>query len=265
MIVRLNTVEKPIDDTTSGTAEIIKLRTNRRVLPSDPVQNITSHKADPITSEDDIDRMIDVCICRNKIRDAVLLSFGCNLGLRISDIVALRYKDIFDDQWRVRDMIVIKEQKTGNIRKLFPNQSVVLAAKIMLHAQKQAGKSVNQDDYIFTSESPHKAYVDGHVKCIAPSTAFRMIKSASMEAGVLGNISTHSMRKSFGHFVTEKMPDKMAKTGSSVMLVQRIFNHSTPAITMRYIGLSDRDEIEAYASLNLGLNPLKKYAEKVGV
>lgn len=265
MLVKLNTVTKETDAPERYTAEIIKLPRCRQVLPSDPVQCIISHKSDPITSESDIDKMVKVCLNKNKVRDAALFVFGCNLGLRISDIVSLRYKDIFDEAWHVREFIVIKEQKTGNVRKLFPNKAVNLAARLILKDRSKNTASVSGDDYIFVSESPHKAYVGDHVKCIAPSTAFRMMKSVSKEAGVLGNIATHSMRKSFGHFVTEKMPNRMSKTGDSVLLVQRIFHHSTPATTMRYIGLSERDDAEAYASLNLGLSPLEEYSMKVGV
>lgn len=54
----------------------------------------------------------------------------------------------------------------------------------------------------------------------------------------IGNISSHTFRKTFGRYVY----DKMNRTEEAIILLQRIFRHSSPQTTMIYIGLRD-DEV----------------------
>ncbi|HNZ54779.1 MAG TPA: tyrosine-type recombinase/integrase, partial [bacterium] len=51
-------------------------------------------------------------------------------------------------------------------------------------------------------------------------------------AGELGieEIGTHTLRKTFGYHFYQKTKD--------VALLQNIFNHSAPSVTLRYIGIN---------------------------
>lgn len=244
---------------------IVQFRRNRKRMPNDPVVEVTSRTADAITNEDDIDRMVAMSLESGHVRDAALFVLGCNLGLRVSDIVTLRYKDLFGEDGSVRGSTTIVEQKTGNVRNLYLNQAAKIAALTMMDQRAHIDRPFSYNEYIFVSESNRKAYVGGYVKNLSRESAWRGIKAMSKRAGVSGNIATHTMRKSFGNFVAEKMPDRMRKTGDSVLLAQRIFHHSDVATTMRYIGFTNRDEIAAYHTLNLGFAPLKKYCEERGI
>ena len=251
-------VSAPIDN-------IVKFRRNRKRMPGDPVAEVTSRTADAITREDDIDRMVAMSLESGHVRDTALFVIGCNLGLRVSDVVTLRYKDLFSENGFVPESTIIIEQKTGNARTLYLNKAVKLAALIMLDQRLNKKRPFSYNEYMFVSESNRKAYVGGYVKNLSRESAWRGIKAMSKRACVSGHIATHTMRKSFGNFVAEKMPDRMRKTGDSVLLTQRIFHHSDVATTMRYIGFTDRDEIEAYHALNLGLMPLKEYCVEKGI
>ena len=60
--------------------------------------------------------------------------------------------------------------------------------------------------------------------------AYRIITEACLKAGITCKIGTHTLRKTFGyHFYQEK---------KDIALLQTIFNHSTPSVTMRYIGIN---------------------------
>ena len=60
--------------------------------------------------------------------------------------------------------------------------------------------------------------------------AYRIICNACNNAGINLNIGTHTLRKTFGyHFYQEK---------KDIVILQKIFNHSTPDITLRYIGIN---------------------------
>ncbi len=245
---------------------IVQFRRNRKRMPNDPVAEVTSRTADAITNEDDIDRMVATSLENGHVRDAALFVLGCNLGLRVSDIVTLRYKDLFVEDGSVRKSTTIVEQKTGNMRNLYLNQAAQLAALIMMERRVRIDQPFSYNEYIFVSESNRKAYVKGgYVKNLSRESAWRGIKAMSERAGISGNIATHTMRKSFGNFVAEKMPDRMRKTGDSVLLAQRIFHHSDVATTMRYIGFTNRDEMAAYHALNLGLAPLIEYCNERGI
>lgn len=67
------------------------------------------------------------------------------------------------------------------------------------------------------------------------SQVYRFLNDACKKLGILANVGTHTMRKSFGYHFYKKYND--------VALLQKILNHSSPAITLRYIGV-DQDEID---------------------
>ena len=65
--------------------------------------------------------------------------------------------------------------------------------------------------------------------------AYYIVRSACKEAGLQEKVGTHTMRKTFGYHHYRKFKD--------VAILQKIFNHSSPEITLRYIGI-EQDEIE---------------------
>ena len=67
------------------------------------------------------------------------------------------------------------------------------------------------------------------------SQVYRMLNEACKAVGIDVNIGTHSMRKSFGYHHYNQFKD--------VAMLQMIFNHSSPQITLRYIGIN-QDEID---------------------
>lgn len=64
--------------------------------------------------------------------------------------------------------------------------------------------------------------------------AYRILNTAAEKVG-LDEIGTHTLRKTFGYHYYQKTKD--------VVMLQTIFNHSAPSITLRYIGIQ-QDEID---------------------
>lgn len=62
-----------------------------------------------------------------------------------------------------------------------------------------------------------------------------MLRDACKAVGLEEKIGTHSMRKTFGYHHYKKY--------KNIALLQKIFNHSSPQITLRYIGV-EQDEID---------------------
>ena len=62
-------------------------------------------------------------------------------------------------------------------------------------------------------------------------------------ARVEGLVGTHTLRKTFGYWAY--------KQGIDITLLMRIFNHSAPSITLRYIGITQEEINNVYVNLNL--------------
>lgn len=150
-------------------------------------------------------------------RDVFMFTLGINSGLRASDLLKLT-------AGYIRDMLrnTLIEQKTGKKR------TVTL---INLHEEIEAyTQGMADDDYLFPSRSPAEGR--GH---ISETQAYRILVKAAEALG-RKDIGTHTMRKTFGYH--------HYKLNKDVAILQKLFNHSSPSITKRYIGI-EQDEIEA--------------------
>lgn len=87
-------------------------------------------------------------------------------------------------------------------------------------------KGMADEDYLFGSRKGKKP--------ISDTQAYRALVKAGKMIG-RDDIGTHTMRKTFGYFHYKRHKD--------VATLQQIFSHSTPAITKRYIGMT-QDELD---------------------
>lgn len=148
-------------------------------------------------------------------RDVFMFNFGINTGLRISDIVPLKVGDI-----RGKTHLIITEQKTGKSKRF-------AIPKALREDIEQFTRGMDNDSYVFASRKG-----DGH---ISTTQAYRALQKAADALG-RDDIGTHSLRKTFGYFHYKRHKD--------VAMLQQLFNHAAPSITLRYIGITD-DEIDA--------------------
>ena len=162
------------------------------------------------------------CGCRPSEHIATALVLEANLGLRVSDIVKLRPCDVLRDGERFRLEIV--EQKTGK-RRIF-TVPLVIAQYIENYCLRNG---IAAQDPIF------------------PITARTIQKKLQLACDYLGyeGISTHSFRK---WYATEIYKNN----GYDIALVQRLLQHSSAAVTQRYIGIEPQRieaAIEGHAQL----------------
>lgn len=73
--------------------------------------------------------------------------------------------------------------------------------------------------------------------------AYKIINNATREIGITEKIGTHTLRKAFGYHAY--------KSGVAIEVIQQLFNHSAPSITLRYIGITQYDLDDIYINLNL--------------
>ena len=163
------------------------------------------------------------CGCRANERIATALMLEANLGIRISDILKLRLADIVRDGDRYRLSIV--EQKTGKARTFtvpFPLYQFIRCYCL--------DNGIAATDIIF------------------PITERAIQKQLKLVCDYLDipGISTHSFRK---YYATEIYRNN----GYNIALVQHLLQHSSAAVTQRYIGIQQR-EIETAIENHLCLD-----------
>lgn len=148
-------------------------------------------------------------------RNFIMFLSGIYSGLRISDILNLKVRDI-----KNKDYIYIREKKTGKSKKFIINP--VLKKEIKGYCEdRDAG------EYLILSR-------EGTNKAISREMAYKILREIGDDFG-LTNLGTHTMRKTFGYHHYMQYKD--------VALLQKIFNHSSQAITLKYIGI-DQEYID---------------------
>lgn len=168
---------------------------------------------------------------KNNFRDYLLFVLGINTGLRISDLLTLKYQDVAEGPNKLSDIIQIKEKKTGKTKLFYIND----AAKKALHDYMRK-TGYDPDRYLFASRK-------GNNQPISRVQAYRIINDACAVARVDGAVGMHTLRKTFGYWAYQQ--------GIDITLLMKIFNHSTPSITLRYIGITQEDINNVYINLNL--------------
>lgn len=161
-------------------------------------------------------------------RNYLLFTTGINTGLRISDIIKLKVQDVINYDRTPKTHIDIIEEKTGKRKRFKINDT--LAKEFYEYT-----KNMEMTDFLFPSRKG-----DGHITRIQ---AYRIIKETAEKIGI-EETGTHTLRKTFGyHFYYDN--------GKDIAMLQQLFNHSSPSITKRYIGIS-QDEIDtAYTNFSL--------------
>lgn len=167
-------------------------------------------------------RKLEDYLAKTSKRDLLLFTIGTNCGLRISDIVALNVGDV-----RNKSHIRIVEKKTGKY-KSFPINSKL---KPMFEEYTKGKRS---DEALFKTRFQNR---------MDRFTAYRIIRKSCKLAGLPEKVGTHTMRKTFGYHHYQKFKD--------VAILQKIFNHSTPQVTLRYIGIEQDQIDESYTNFVL--------------
>lgn len=188
-------------------------------------------------STDDHHRQI---ACRNKL----LFILGINLGLRASDLVGLKWNffldSIDDGEYKFKDFYMLQPKKTRKQKKfvkLFFNNTV----KKSIEAYLNEFPTDSLNKYLFISREGGDA--------ITTKTMWRIIKSTAREAGINQNIGSHSLRKTWAFQIWHNAEDK----NKALVTLMRCFNHSSTAMTAKYIGIMDDEIRDMYESVELGI------------
>ena len=177
-------------------------------------------EVNPLKNKNQIDKMKKVL--KSNPRDYCLFVLGINIGLRISDLLNLKISDVTDGE-KIKKVITIKEIKTKKTKTFQINKNASNAINEYLTSLDD----YSTEWYLFRSRK-------GDNKAISRVQAWQILNDAADFVGIKDRIGTHSLRKTFGYWAY--------KQGIDITLLQKIFNHSAPSVTLRYIGIT-QDEI----------------------
>lgn len=138
--------------------------------------------------------------------------------LRVSDVMRLRWTDIFNENGTVRQNAFIHDKKTGkaNLLYLKPIQTDLLTYQAWYQKQKL------HSTWLF----PSTQHPDRHI------TEKQFYKIMSKTGDLLGinYLGTHTMRKTGAYRV-------YTQSNYNIGLVMNLLNHSSEAMTLTYLGL----------------------------
>ena len=166
---------------------------------------------------------------QQSLRDYCLFVVGINSGLRISDLLKLLVSDVIDGN-KLKDRIRLREKKTNKFKDFPLSDNAKSALKEYLKTREY-----KSNEPLFISRK-NKGF-------LLRQQAYRIINNAANEVGIKEKIGTHTLRKTFGYHAYNN--------GYDITLIQKLFNHSSPSTTLRYIGITQEEIDDVYLSLDL--------------
>lgn len=164
-------------------------------------------------------------------RMSLLIGCGIFFGLRISDLLRLSWNMILET-----DKFEIIEKKTKKRRQIRINKDF----------QKHI---VSCYEALCIADSTEKCFLSHKKRVFSTQRINVLLKEIKAEYKLkdVENLSTHSLRKTFGRHIFEKAEgnEEMA-----LVMLSELFNHSNIAITKRYLGIRKEEILHCYDLLD---------------
>lgn len=159
-------------------------------------------------------------ILSKNTRDLLLFTLGINNGLRMGDLLSIKVKDV--RELKSGEIVKIRESKTGKENVLMVNKTVHKILRQYLEETRP-----DDEEYLFKSRK-------GDNRPLTVSSVHGMVKEWCRSINLKGNYGTHTLRKTFGYI-------QRTKFGVGWEVLCKRFNHSSPSVTMRYLGIEDKE------------------------
>ena len=186
-------------------------------------------EVEPIREMTDVKRIYKWFQDNRTVKEAECFIIGCNVALRIGDLLTLRFDQIEGGQ----KVVDINEQKTGK-RKVIPITPTVREAVARLREHYSSNsfyKCESKKDwfptYLFQSTSRRVFHMDQPFCTQHMGLAF---KECQRDLELDYNINTHSMRKTWGY--------QAYTNGADILHIQGLMNHASQHVTLNYIGVT---------------------------
>ncbi len=173
----------------------------------------------------------------NKIRDLLLFELWINSALRISDLLGIKVKDLFDEKGNINSFFDIKEEKTNK------SNRITLTPKVQetLKQYKWMYSFIidKPDLYVFF----HSKRSPKGEKHIDRKQAWKMIHQRCIDAWLKWNFGWHTLRKTWGY--------QARLNAIPLEIIQHKLNHSSLSVTQRYLWITADEIADACNKLDL--------------
>ena len=194
------------------------------------------HYVQPLRTKTDIEKIKGVLKERN-LRDYALFVLGLNTGLRVSDLLRLKVKDVVEPTERdvkIKNRLEVVEKKTRTTNDI----PIYTAARSALR------EHLRKSMLIYKEDSPlFPSRIGRGSRAITRYMVWLVLRLAAQEVGIREKVGTHTMRKTYGY--------QLFKQGVDITRIQKMLNHSSPEITLAYIGITKDETDSLIKNLNL--------------
>lgn len=181
---------------------------------------------------DDFKSLISKLERDGKFKFCLLIAVGVFTGLRIGDLLKLRF-----NQFENTEILTIQEQKTKKTRRIKINADL---KEIVERIRGKMGV-VDSGQFIFVNRYGTKPIDQSYVNV--------KLKEIFKQYNIVleGNASSHLFRKTLGNRVLRLNN----YSNEAIILLMELFSHSSPAITKRYLGIREKEILDVYDSVRL--------------
>ena len=197
----------------------------------------------PIKTHKDIIAMANWLYEHKDNKYVLAFTLGINLGLRANELLDLKMNQVFSPDGSVRliedeedtsDGIDIYQSKTKKLRTVFLNAACKDAIEWAFPIK---GAYLHSEGYLFPSREGGAIQV---------GTFRKVLKEAAAACGLKQNIGTHTCRKTWGW---HQYKYNSEKANLDITMLQRAFGHSSPEVTLRYLGITDEEDKALYKNM----------------
>lgn len=197
----------------------------------------------PIKTHKDIIAMANWLYEHKNNKYVLAFTLGINLGLRANELLDLKMNQVFSPDGSVRliedeedtsDGIDIYQSKTKKHRTVFLNAACKDALEWAFQIK---GAYLHSEEYLFPSREGGAIQV---------GTFRKVLKEAAAACGLKQNIGTHTCRKTWGW---HQYKYNSEKANLDITMLQRAFGHSSPEVTLRYLGITDEEDKALYKNM----------------
>lgn len=182
----------------------------------------------PLRSLKDVSKLKNYFLERKEYRNYLLVTVCLNTALRISDVLNIKWQDLYDcNNKRCKNYLELNEKKTRKQQSVYINKNIQKAVKLYRHCVPVKG------EYVFCGKTD---------KPISRVQVHKILKKACANTGI-PDISCHSLRKTFGYHAWKK--------GTQPAVLMAIYNHSNFNVTRRYLGIVQEDKDRVYREIGL--------------
>ncbi len=173
------------------------------------------------------------------IRNRSLFMLGVSVGARISELLALKVSDVWQNNKPVKDLLFDRSiVKGGEVSRAVPvnvDGREAIEALIAWHNELYGGIDANRP--LFSSRKGKG------LKAMSRIAAHDVLKPAFENAGLNGKLGTHSLRKSYAQRLYEQTND--------IYAVQEMLGHKSVITTQRYLGVNYAGVREASEAMSI--------------